>query len=354
MTSVASVIEQFKNGGMDIQSLMHSVASIPSRPSHFESSSEDETTPSNKKRKLQTDDDDDECPEFLNFTKLQRMQRNRESAARSRTRKREHLDQLENTVALLQAQLAQVSALQTRVESLETENATLRQELRVYQQREQIATLSSIPTSQIISQPALVSPENSPTQFENVVLPTDSFQFNPLQDFFELSSADTNHLSPEIMVIKEDVASNSNIPSEHNFFNESSNCAAFAGVPDVKYATLGYSLQSRSGNILCSLVLLYHLLMMVQVWTFLSGQVFGVFLANLYDQRKNRSSSHNAKMSNSHSFLLSNGSQTSRLPLLLPLPPVRTKNGRVHPSSIHSFLSLTNPSADTFVKRGPP
>jgi len=273
------------------------------------------------------------------------MQRNRESAARSRNRKREHLDQLENTVALLQAQVAQLSSLKSRVESLETENSALRKDLQSYKERDQMMALSSTSTQpqQIISQCNTVSPENSFTgQFvENNLLPTDSpFLFNPIQDFFSSNT------------IKEESASN--ILPEQSFLNESSNCTTFSGLPDVKYATLNNSLQSRSGN-QGSLVLLYHLLMMVQVWTFLSGQ-FGVFLANLCDQMKKNSRNKAKRMSaaNNRFSHLSNGSQTSRLPPLLLLPPVPTRNGQAHPSSVHYFRPPTNPSVDTFFKHQPP
>jgi len=197
---------------------------------------------------------------------------------------------------------------------------------------------------------------SSTTQFiENNLPPTDSpFQFNQTQDFFVLSSSDTDMLPTKNLMIKSEDEVSNPVP-EQSFLNELSNCSTFAGVPDVKYATLVYSLQSRSGTILRSLVLVYHLLMMVQIWTFLSGQ-FGVFLANLCDQMKNSSSLKAKRMSaaNNHSSLLSNGSLTSRLPPL-HLLPVPTKNGQAsHPSLVHYFRSLTNPSADTFVKHGPP
>jgi len=128
MTSVvvSSAIQRFKNGGgLDIQSLMETVLATPSRQ---EASSDEETQPSSKKRKF-AELDEEECPEFANFSKTQRMQRNRESAARSRSKKKDYLEQLEKKVQFLMEKVSELSIFKARVHELEQENSTLREQL---------------------------------------------------------------------------------------------------------------------------------------------------------------------------------------------------------------------------------
>jgi len=71
--------------------------------------------------------------ELQKICKVQRMQRNRESAARSRSRKREYIEELELKLASLATEVNSTELFKERIARLEAENQTLRIQLEHFQ-----------------------------------------------------------------------------------------------------------------------------------------------------------------------------------------------------------------------------
>jgi len=86
--------------------------------------------------------------ESENIFKNQRMQRNRESAARSRHKKREHLNQLEDQITVLSDHVKNTQSLQDQITLLQQENWALKERLKRYEDSQQSPAISSSsPTS---------------------------------------------------------------------------------------------------------------------------------------------------------------------------------------------------------------
>lgn len=134
------------------------------------SGSEEDGLMESKKRKFESERGQEE---LQNICKIQRMQRNRESAARSRLRKREHTEQLESKIIAMQAELDKASSLRQK---LEAENAALRAELdnlkasHIFTSSDtvklQLTDLSTLPTIESIPSPQSVT-EPIPDQIQD-------------------------------------------------------------------------------------------------------------------------------------------------------------------------------------------
>jgi len=98
-----------------------------------------------KKRKLELERGEEE---LQNICKVQRMQRNRESAARSRMRKREYIEELEAKLNSLANEANQSALLKERIARLEAENQNLRLHLEKFQFNQSQQILPYPPTYQ--------------------------------------------------------------------------------------------------------------------------------------------------------------------------------------------------------------
>jgi len=98
------------------------------------SDSDETSAPSDSSQKKRKSEELERGQEELhNICKIQRMQRNRESAARSRTRKREYIEELELKLAVLSNQANESALLKERVARLDAENQCLRIQLEHFQ-----------------------------------------------------------------------------------------------------------------------------------------------------------------------------------------------------------------------------
>jgi len=282
---VSSAIQRFKNGGgLDIQSLMETVLATPSRQ---ETSSDEETQPSSKKRKF-TDLDEEECPEFANFTKIQRMQRNRESAARSRSRKKDYLDQLENKVQFLLEQVSELSIFKARVHELEQENSTLREQLnllsnqgrevapafpsdthRVKQENDGCLLLDQTLRTEATQMETLLSsfdqqsvfdPRGASPPHELVFQVPKQIDCFPLQNYNTLEQQITNNLRQSFPGQE----NRQEVPADQKSLMD-------GGDLGIKYATLDISLQSRVPSFLLSVSSLFQVLLLLNLCLVLNG-----------------------------------------------------------------------------------
>jgi hypothetical protein len=123
-------------------------------PTSDDSDTQIQDTP--KKRKFELERGEEE---LQNICKVQRMQRNRESAARSRMRKREYIEELEAKLSSMANEANQAALLKERIARLESDNQVLRLHLekflnqpqqiplfpQTYQQQPQLQIQSPIP-----------------------------------------------------------------------------------------------------------------------------------------------------------------------------------------------------------------